>query len=221
VPSMASAAVLIAIFAILIVQATDRGMADLYARDVRGYFKKWEKAQTVVPLVEWRAALKAGENAQRLSPKDPDAFENLARLYDWATFRKPPAQPVVLAYKEQALVYFRSAAFERPVSGYTWANIAHTKVALGQIDGEFVRALHSAALLGPWEPEVQLSLADSGLSAWPKLSEDTRRMVRETIARGLRRYAKDVLRIAKERGRTDVLCALRDRPAESATLACR
>jgi hypothetical protein len=221
VPRLASAAVLIATLLILTAQATNRGMADLHARNVREYFKKWEKARAVVPLAEWRAALEAAENAQRLNPKDPDALENLARLYDWATYRKPPTQPVVLAYKEQALVYFRSAALERPVSGYTWANLAQTKGALGQIDREYVRALGSAALLGPWEPEVQLSLADSGLAAWPKLSEDTRQIVRDTIGRGLRRYAKDVLRIAKDRGRTDIVCALGNRPVETATLACR
>ena len=51
----------------------------------------------------------------------------------------------------------------RPGSPYVWASIALLKLRLGEMDAEFYGALERAARLGPWEPAVQIAIADSAL----------------------------------------------------------
>jgi hypothetical protein len=204
----ATAAALIVLLAFLIVQAAQRGLADLHDRMVGARFEEWEKARKPVRLTEWREALASAETAHRLAPGNPDHAEALGRLYDWAAFGKQPKSPVVLAYREQALIYFREAARERPVSGYTWANIAQAKLALGALDREFSKALELAAFLGPWEPEVQLAIADAGFAAWSALDASSRETTSGAAARALKRQAKDVFRIAQYRSRIAVLCEI-------------
>jgi hypothetical protein len=208
------------LLALFIFHAAQRGIADLYARHVRYQLDDWEKARKPVVLDKWREALASAEAAHRLNPRNPDSIEDLGRIYDWAAFGKPVRHPLVLAYKEQALVYFRAAARERPVSGYTWANIAQTKLALSAVDEEFARALQLGAFFAPWEPEVQLAVADAGLATWTQLGERSREIVLETAARALKHQAKAMLGIAEDRGRTRVVCELAELPQE-AKLACR
>ena len=217
---LACAVVLIALLGVLAWQAGQQGMAGLYAKHARSYIAKSAKKQQPVLLDEWRAALNSAESAHRLDRRNPDNVEDLGQLYDRAAYRKPPKHPVEVGYREQALIYFRAAARQRPVSGYTWANIAQEKNALDQTDGELVHALESAVLLGPWEPEVQLAVADAGLALWPRLPDETRQVVRESLVRGMRRQAKDMVLIAKNRDRTAVVCALDELPADARARSC-
>ena len=215
----ATAAGLAILLGFLIFHAASRGIADLYGRHVRAELARWHKDRQPVPPKAWRAALSSAEAENRLTPGNPDSAESLGRLYDWAAFGKPPRHPLVLAYREQALLYFREAVGLRPVSGYTWANVAQAKLALDGPDGEFRKALELAALLAPWEPEVQLSVTDAGLAAWGSLDERSRKIVRDTVARALRRHAKDVFRLAQERSRTAVVCPLAK--ADTRSMLCK
>lgn len=186
--------------------AAKRGVADVYTRQVNAYFQAWEKARRPVQDSEWRTALALADAAQRLAPQNPNVLEALARLYIWAAISKPPRDQHARADYEQALTYFRAAARRRPVSGYTWADIAQTKVKLAPPDREFEGALQHAAFLGPWEPEVQFGITRAGLAAWSQLDGSSREITREAAARGLKRHAEETLTIAYYRGRLAVLC---------------
>jgi hypothetical protein len=218
---VALAAALVGLLGVLTFHAAQRGVADLYGRHLRAQLTEWEKDRKLVPLAQWRGALDSGQAEHRLNPRSPDALESLGRLYDWAAFGKRPRLPVVIAYRQEALIYFRSAARERPVSGYTWANIAQSKLALGAFDDEFTKALELAAFLAPWEPEVQFSITDAGLAAWMSLDETHRRLVLDAAGRGLRRYSKDILRIAHERGRARLICGMPEARDAAAAQACK
>jgi hypothetical protein len=204
-----------------IYHAALRGAADLYGRHVRAQLERWEKDRKVVPFAQWRSTRDSAEAEWRLTPRNPDAFESLGRLYDWAAFGKRPGHAVVIGFRQESLNYFRGAVRERPVSGYTWANLVQTKVALNSFDAEFAKALEAAAFLAPWEPEVQISLTDAGLAAWNNLDEAQRKLVLAAAARGLRRYSKEILRVAHERGRARLVCGLPEAKVTAAAQACK
>jgi hypothetical protein len=212
--------VLGALLVLLLVEAVQRGLADLHAHHVRYYFEHWAKQRHPVRLDEWRDALGAAEARASLVPGSPDALEDLGVLYDWAAFAKPPRHALVLAYHDQALTYFRQAAQRRPTSGYTWANVAQQKLALDALDAEFARALELAALLGPWEPEVQLSVADAGLATWRHLPDAAREAVLATVVRASRREGEGLARIVQRRGKRAV-CDLPNLREAAQALACR
>ena len=61
---------------------------------------------------------------------------------------------------EQALERYRIATKARPASPGAWGDIARLKLRLAEFDGELDNAIRSASRLGPWEPDVQLVIAD-------------------------------------------------------------
>lgn len=95
----------------------------------------------------------------------------------------------------------------RPGSPYTWSNIALLKARLHQPDREFESALRNAALLGPWEPEVQIALADAGFRHWNALAPETRAALRANTVRALRWQDAKLFELARRTGRLDELCA--------------
>jgi hypothetical protein len=204
----ATAAGLAVVLCFLMVRAAQRGLADLHARQVTAELEAWEKERKRVPLAKWKVAYAAAEAAQRLTPGNPDAAESLGRVYDWAAFGRPLTDEVARSHREQALSYFREAVRARPVSGYTWANIAQAKLAIGAVDGEFTKAVDNAALLAPWEPEVQLAIVDAGFAAWSRSDATSRKTTAAAAARALKRHAKDVFAIARHRGRVRVVCEI-------------
>lgn len=111
-------------------------------------------------------------------------------------------------YARQGLEYHREAVRLRPGAPYSWANIALMKARLPEPDAEFEAALRNAALLGPWEPEVQIAVAEAGLSLWDRLSPPARGAVRDTLARAVRWQDAKLFALARSAGRLDVLCAV-------------
>lgn len=96
----------------------------------------------------------------------------------------------------------------RPGSPYTWSNIALLNARLPEPGREFEAALRNAALLGPWEPDVQIALADAGFRHWGGLAPETRAVLRANAARALRRQDARLFDLARRTGRLDVLCAV-------------
>lgn len=196
-------AVLLALSAV----ALQRGWADILAFQGRGVIRTAEK-QRRAPSEEARALgherLRA---AHALDPANPGIAEDIARLQE-------PRDPGL------ALEYLRQSARARPGSPYTWANIAHVKSRLGQRDEEFTHAIRQAAAFGPWEPEVQILLAEVGLREWDRLPETTREMLRAAFAKGLKRQDKKLFELALAHSRLDVLCALPEVRRSRQALRC-
>ncbi len=109
----------------------------------------------------------------------------------------------------------------RPGSPYAWASIALLKLRLGQIDGEVHAALDRAARLGPWEPQVQIALADVGLAAWSRLAPPARSTVIGALERGLRREEREIRRIAAAHGTLPQVCSEPSLPPRLAALCVK
>jgi hypothetical protein len=123
-------------------------------------------------------------------------------------------------FARQGLEYHREAVRLRPGAPYSWANLALLKSRLPEPDAELETALRNAALLGPWEPEVQIAVAESGLVLWDRLSPLARGTVRDTLARAVRWQDAQVFAIARKAGRLDVLCGLPEAARSPLATAC-
>lgn len=171
----------------------------------------------------------SGEFAFRLSQRLDAAPATAARQpIDWVETRRRileaqarmPADPMlhellgVVAgrggggqeYLAQAAVHFAKAIELRPTSPYSWANLAATNYRMGDTGRQFETAIVRAAELGPWEPEVQRTVANYGLAVWDEVAPRTRAAIEGMVAAGMKRKPLELLQIANNRGRLAVAC---------------
>jgi len=205
---LAPGALMLAALAALCALALPRGLADLRAFEARVALNAWETKRIQPPLEEWRFAQDRLREARELDSGQPDFLEDLARLYTLRALAPKAGDANAQGDLRQALAFQREALRRRPGSAYTWANIVLLKAHLSETDREFEAALRNAALLGPWEPQVQLAIADAGFRQWPSLAADTRAVLRANAARALRRQDAKLFNLARRAGRLDVLCSV-------------
>ncbi len=143
------------------------------------------------------------EEAHKLDPGNPLYLEDLVRL---RSLRASPGQNAGKQELEKALPEIREAIRLRPVSPYSWSALLFVKSGLGEHDEEFSRALSNSNFLGPWEPEVQLVVADVGMANWAALSYLQREDVRKAIVRGMERQREKMIGIVMARKCVDSAC---------------
>ena len=200
--------VALAALAALCALAVPRGLADLAAFDPRQALWRSGHAFPAPASPEWTRGRDLLKAALARDPANAGLAENLAAWYERAALRMPPKNPVARAYLQQSLEYLQRAAVLRPGSPYTWSNIALVKLRLGATDAEFARAVENAAQLGPWEPEVQLGLAEVLFAAAEQLPAAVRSAAGSVVVNGLTRHDAYLFERATANGRLAVLCAL-------------
>lgn len=170
--------------------------------------RSWDSNRRPAPAAEWARARESLRAAHALDPRQPAYLEDLARLYEERARGLPAGDALAREYLREALGLQRRALARRPGSPYTWANVAQLKARLAEADDEFERALRNAARLGPWEPDVQLALADASFSRWGSLSPDTREAMRANAGRALDRQDDRLFEIARRTGQLAFVCSL-------------
>lgn len=185
-----------------------RGLADWSTMRWRHEIDGWAERRAIPPPELLQEAVTTLIDALALTPDDPTLVEHLGTALALRAAGSPPGSESQRLYLAAALERFRTAAALRPTSPYTWADIVLTKYRLGQIDEEFFGAMHHALDFGPWEPAVQLILADAGMGAWEMLDSGLRGRVSENLRRAAVRQSDALARIATERGRVDLVCAI-------------
>jgi tetratricopeptide (TPR) repeat protein len=182
-----------------------RGLADADYYPARRAMAQWaadKRAPAPAALDAVQAAL---ERASAHAPSNPLYVEELGRLYEMRALplQLPASRPLL----EKSRAQFRRAAALRPGSPYAWSNLALVKFRLGEMDFEFYGALDRAARFGPWEPAVQLTLADIGLAGWRWLALPGKLTVLGAIERGMLRQGKDIDRLAALHPAASAFCA--------------
>ncbi len=195
-----------------------RGWADILAFQGRAILPAWEARSRNLPAAAWTLGHERLQRARALDPGNPNVTESIARLHELRARGKPA--PEAAPDLRLALKYLRQSVRARPGSPYTWANIAFVKSRLDRRDAEYLRALRHAAALGPWEPGVQLMLADIGLRDWDLLPAAARGVVRAALSRGLRRQHAKLFELARRHGKLHVLCATPGVQRSAQALAC-
>jgi len=105
-----------------------------------------------------------------------------------------------------ALENYRKAAELNPAWPYIWSHISLVKFRLGETDSEFKKAMENAVSAGPWEPGVQIIIAQVGLGIWQNLDSDLRKIVVRNINRGIVIQPVTMLNIMKKYGQLKLIC---------------
>jgi hypothetical protein len=208
-PSFGRAAIGLAVLAglaALCALALPRGLADLRALEARLLLISWDSARRQPSAAEWTLAHERLREARQLDPGQPNYLEDIARLHELRARPLKAGDALAQEHLRQALEYHRQNLRLRPGLPYTWASIALVKARLPEIDREFEAALRNAAQLGPWEPDVQLALAEAGFAHWSSLGPETRAALRANASRALHRQDAKLFEIARRAGRLDVIC---------------
>ena len=215
-----SAFVLIAagLLAAGIYAAAVRGLADAHYTSARLLLGRGDAKPPPGTAAAAQAAL--GE-AMALEPSNPLFVEQSARLHELQALALDRGDAAARRMLAQSLGEFRAAALMRPGSPYVWASIAMLKLRLGEMDTEFPAALERAARLGPWEPQVQIAIADVGLAAWRRLAPPVKASVIAVLERGLLRQEVEIRRIAAAHGTLPLACAEAALPQRLAALCVK
>ncbi len=151
--------------------------------------KRWNLVEQLPEILQLESVEQDLAMARIFANDNPDVHEDIARLsLVRAQFPNVVAEDKN-AQLQHAMTEIRIAIALRPVSPYSWAILLMIKRELNEFDDEFRHALHRAVELEPWEPELLTSLADVGLSAWPKLPAVEQAMIQQVFVRGMQRQS--------------------------------
>jgi hypothetical protein len=196
-----------AVLGLAVYESAKRGLADWGSMRGRYEIAGWAERGTPPPPDRLQDAITALIDALALTPDEPTLIEHLGTALELRAAGAAPGSEAQRRYLEAALFHFRNAAALRPTSPYTWADILLVKYRLGQVDAEFFGAMRNALDFGPWEPAVQLIVADTGLGAWDRLDAGLRGRVSENLQRATLRQADALARIGTYHRRIDLVCA--------------
>jgi len=172
--------------------------ADMTLQHAAREMATWNSVRPASTSESWSWMRSDLQEAESFDPKNPVIQELLGVL----NARRIENEE----YQGEAVVHFSKALALRPVSPYSWANLAEVKYRMGVTGKELEPMLRTAARLGPWEPVVQQIVADYGLAVWEEIDGETRAAVEQIVANGMRRNPLAMLQISERRGRLQVPC---------------
>ena len=200
-------------------------LAGVASYQVQAFLNAWSaKSQEPSPRA-WQIARDAAQRAVDLYPgRNGEYLERLGRIQQWQQFRQPFGAPQAEASRRAALEAFRAASQARPTWPYTWVALAFTKLYLLEFDDEFAHALQQAHSLGPTRIDINRTLAEIGLLAWPQLDDGQRSATLESAHRTVTYSpweAQNLLAVANRTGMASQLCASLDDTLKDTRNICR
>ena len=210
----------LALLAYLAAIAAPIGLADLSAFAPRQALARAERAFPAPSDPAWTRGREFLVKALALDPKNPNFSEHLAQWHERAANRFASGSPAAAAHLKRSLEYFRRAAVGRPGSPYTWSSIALIKVRLREIDAELAQAVTKAAHFGPWEPEVQMAIAEVFFTMGEGLPHEAQRAGRLMLTNAVRTQGERLLQRAEVAGRLALLCSLPNAGTSKFAMRC-
>ncbi len=174
------------------------GWADALTLKARSDIAEWQRAHTRPGIEDWRDARDALRNGLRFTPDDPKLYEHLAYLYGLRAVQASRVPELRQSLLEQASIYYVEALRLRPMSPHTWANIALAAHMMADRDTVLWLAFDKAMQYGANEPQVQLMLAEIGLSRWNGLDEPRKAVLRAAFKRAAPALRKELDKIAEQ-----------------------
>jgi hypothetical protein len=193
--------------------AAREGLSNLFAHMAHLELTPTASATGEAAAARSTRAMQNLETSLRHSPRNAWALEmmgaeQLRRARQYAQSGDALSALNARTAARSASAHFHQALLERPTSPFVWANLAISKLQLGEIDAELFQILQWADELGPWEPDVQNIVIEASLVGWSGLEPAQREAVVRTMLRGAQRNPGNIVKIAKSFNRLDLLCAI-------------
>ncbi len=184
------------------------GLADMYYSPAKSELRSWTIGERELNNTDWDRLRADLSKALELDPYHPKIHEHYAIAIEGRFSKLPQGDSEAENFRKQALNHYIKSVSLRPSWPYAWSNVMTVKFRLGQIDEEFIQALHIAETLGPWEPGIQKMVIDIGLITWPRLSYSDRSFVMKTISHALEKQPKAALSLVDRHGVLDTVCLI-------------
>lgn len=147
--------------------------ADAMSMQARWQTTQWQLGREAIPNpLEWaktRAELLA---AQRVTPDDPQLYENLGYLSGMRAADLRAIPELEQAMLDDAIKYFGAATSLRPMSPYPWANLMLARHLRKELSGSIWPEFDRAYLYGKKEAGVQRILAEVGFARWDEMGSE-------------------------------------------------
>lgn len=189
--------VFVAFLLFVIISAARIGAADLLSGYAKNELNAWSLSAVRPDVSAVDSVSSALDMARLIAPDNPDHYEYFARLALVRSGMPGVSESERNLQLVHGLEQIRKAIVLRPVSPYSWGIMLQLKRERAEYDSEFRHGLERAVTLGPWEPLVQLIVADVGMSAWAALPGAEQEMLRGNLARGVKRQAKQMIAILR------------------------
>jgi hypothetical protein len=214
---IAAAALLLAVLRGAAWVAGGRFLADASRYEVRYFLDRWRAGTLKLEPVRLDELQAQQTRAAAQDPGNPWIEFELAHLL--LSRPRLPLQlidPAMTARQFEARDRYRHVVMLRPTWELAWANLAVSKVVLGEVDREFFAAMELALRHGPWNQDVQMNIIRTGLSVWPLLPLPLQSQLRQAIYRQahwrLSPQAAALRPMLAKAGRSDLLCLLEAAP---------
>lgn len=184
-------------------------LAGIAGYQAQAFLNDWTSKGKEPSPQAWQIAHGAALRAIDFYPgANGEYLERLGRVLLWQHMRQPSNSELEQS-RRQALQAFRAASEARPTWPHNWVALAYAKLYLRELDDEFAHALQQAQTLGRTRIDINRSLAEIGLIAWPVLDtqqeQATLEAARRTVAYSYKEAHK-LLAIAESAGMDIELC---------------
>ena len=177
------------------------GLADIKHYQVMSNIEKWHKNSD---MDQWRKTRLILHQINELHPDNPYYLELLAQTEEMSG-RQSKGKVAEVFYREALNSLERSIRL-RPISPYTWLNMAKIKVKLGEFDEQFVIAVESALKFGRWIESIQQGVAVIGFRYWEELPKAIKLPMKDNLNRAVRIQQTELFNLAEKHGATEQLC---------------
>ncbi|WP_370978075.1 VpsP family polysaccharide biosynthesis protein [Agaribacterium sp. ZY112] len=187
----------------------ERAFANIFFLKIDAYFSRWNESAQPIPdeLEDARAAIVPMLAWQGNNPAYHSAA---ARVYEWQAYYDFNELQLRQEALREALSYYQGAAKLRPAWPDTWAAKLKIKAQLNEFDDQFARYIKAADKYGPYNLNVNQTIAKTQLLYWDELPKNFRALGLKHITRAL---ANDRLRhplvlYARSLNRLPIVCSI-------------
>ncbi len=188
--------------------------ADLISLIPRTTLIRWEKDLAEDSEKSAERALEIASKASRLNNGNADYFFLQGKIHEWKAVGGSIYSEQGRKERKLAVKKYREVIKRRPTHSLAWVSMAQSRFLLTDIDKTLFFEMKMADLYGPWDEVTQLKLIWVGLSVWPSLPPDERKMVIASIKRTMiqEQISGHVIRIAIMLGKENIIKPLIRKP---------
>lgn len=166
-------AVLILVTGCWIVWSATRLMsADMTSGAARKRVERWIQSNEAIQLAQWVDTRESLIKAVRIAPDNADLHIDLANLYVALGARRWDDEPGRKDDFTQAIEQLQRALELRPTDGMSWARLAMSYYAVGEIGPPLFEAWDRALQLAPVDPPVHQVLLETVMAIWPQATPE-------------------------------------------------
>ena len=177
---------LIIILVLCTVTAVESAAALITVSPARKQLDNWREKQQHLEHTQWETIQSQMDHALQYTPDNPDLLSDLGLAHEAEFNFYPAIDQSARTGREKAVKYYQQAIFLRPSWPYDRIKFALVKYRLDETDRNIYKLMAQATELGPWEPRVQLVVAEIGLRNWDSLPDDIRKVVLDTVNNSIR-----------------------------------